>query len=258
MKKKITSIHLTAMTQNESFEFHTSIYSYFKECNMLELSAAEDNYRYAIGKYDEALKQIRLSDKTIRLAVLDNLRDRIYVGFVATNRAALLHFDADVVSAAYSVSLVIKDYGNPVDASYPAETSVIYNLCQDLQSAAYSQQVDTAGLTEWVVQLKKANEDFEEMFNERSDDQSVLVAGLAKTRRQELEASYNILMLVSEVALLVPDCALQAYVDRINKQIATYKTLIAARATRNATKRKKKEDGNDSDDNNNGEGPIEI
>ena len=256
-RMQITSIGLTSMTMNESFQFHTAIYGYFKECSFLEVTAFEDNYRDAIEKYDVAIKQVLQSDKTIHLAELDSVRDTIYRNFVKTNNVALLHFDHDVADAAHSVEVVIKNYKNPVKMSYASETSVIYNLCQDLQSPTYAPAVAKAGLTEWVVQLKEANENFDKLFNERSDEQSVLIVGLAKEARVHLELCYETLMLVTEAELLKPSCPLQAYVDRINEQISYYKALIAARKTRNATKRKnkKEEDKNEEDKN---EGPIEI
>ena len=256
--KKIKTISLNRMTLDECFQFHTIVYGYYKECAFLDVTVPEDSYRDAIAEFDIALKQVRESDKTVLVTAADLVRDHLYDGLSKTNAASMLHFDDEVASAAHSVDIVLRNYGNPTKLPYPAETSSIYNLCQDLQSATYAPAVEKAGLTEWVVRLKKANEDFDKLYNDRSNEQSILVAGLAKDTRLEVENSYRILIAITEVELLIADCPLHAYVAKLNEHISTYKKIIAARTTRNATRKARKEQGNNGDNGSDGEGPIEI
>ena len=247
--KKIKTISLNRMTLDECFQFHTVVYGYYKECDFLNVSAFEANYKDAIANLDIALKQVRESDKTVLVTASDLVRDHLYDGLSKTNEVALLHFDDEVASAAHSIDIVLRNYGNPTKLPYPAETSSIYNLCQEFQSATYAPLIAEVGLTEWVVRLKKSNEDFDKLYNDRSNEQSVLIAGLAKDARLEVENCYRILIAVTEVELLIADCPLHAYVAKLNEHISTYKKIIAARTTRNNRKKKNDQDGNN---------PIEI
>jgi len=241
MKEKITGISLQLMTNDESFEFHTSILDYYTECAFAKMSEAEKDYRIKIGKYDDALRQVRESEKTLAIARINTKRNKLYTNFVKTNRVMMMHYDEAIAGAAYSINIAIHNYKNPVKMSYAAATSVVYNLCQELQSPYYAPKLETAGLSGWIERLNEANESFERLFNERSEYKSTLVAGLTISSRQKMEDCYRKLMLISEAELLNEDCLLHNYVARINTQIAYYKKLIAARKTLNANKKAKKE-----------------
>ena len=256
MKKFIEGINLSSMINDESFEFHTSLSKYYKAAGCIETSAVEMDYFLALVKYDDALKQVRENDKTILLAKLDAARDRLYSVFVRLAKVLQEHYDEEIATAAHSVNIVIRNYRNPVSMSYAAETSVLYNLCQDLQEPAYAPSVEKVGLTGWVEKLKETNDEFEKVFDERIDAKSLLIVNAAKDCRIKLEDAYRLLMTVTESELLKETCNIHPYVDKINTLIADYKKLIAARTTRNATKRKKKDD--EKNNGGEGEGPIEI
>jgi len=145
-----------------------------------------------------------------------------------------------------------------VKSNLLGETSMIYNLCQDLQNATNAPLLEKIGLTEWLVELKKANDAFEELFNDRTVQQSLFIVGLVKEKRHEVETCYRHLISIANVNLLIdPSSPLLEFVDIINEHIARYKQIIAARTTCNATKKRKKEQG-DNGDNSGNEGPIEI
>jgi hypothetical protein len=252
---QILSINLRAMSQDESFQFHTAISAIYKEAQYLETASMEGLYASSIVKFDDALKQVRHSDKTIYIVKLDLKRDHDYLGIAKTVDAYQWHYDPEFVAAAHTLDILLKSYGNPVSIPYNAETSVIYNLSQEFISPKYAPLMAKLGLTEWAVELKRANDEFDALFNDRGDEQSVLIAKYAIDSRREVEESYRRLMTRTEGELLKPNCELKAYVDRINERIAYYKNTIAIRKGRNATK-KKKEDG--TDNNKPGEGPIEL
>jgi hypothetical protein len=258
---KIKSINLSAMTQDESFQFHSTISGFFKEANYLETSAPEGNYVSAILAFDVALKQVRQSDKTAKIAELHEKRIHLYLGIVQIVGANILHFDPEYVSAANKLEILLNNYDNPSKVAYNAATSVIYNLSQDLVLPEYVPLMAKLGLTEWAVELKKANDEFDVLFVERNSEQSVLIAGLAKDSRDLVEKLYRVLIVVAESEILIkPNCPLEKYVKEINELIAYYKKTIAARRTRNV-KRKDKNDTTTTDkpnDNGGNEGPIEI
>jgi hypothetical protein len=243
MKKVFNSIALTRLTLHESFQFHSAILSYFKECDALVLTAYLALYAEAVEEFDEAVKQIRASEITEILAILDAVRDHTYIIYSRLNTLNIEHFDPEVVEAAKAIEIVLKGYKNPVNLAYPAETSILYNLCQDLTNEKYAPLVAKTGLTEWVVELDRANKEFDKMFNDRNNAQSVLVANKAKDARVKVESFYGLLMLMAEAELVKGNAEIKEYVDRINTLIDSNKTRIAKRATINAKKK-----GNNKDD----------
>ena len=245
---KIIGVNLQLMTQDESFQFHSTIMGYYKEAAYPETLVPEKAYFAAIEKYDSALNQIYYSAETRRIKALDKNRDRLYLGIAKVIHAYRLHYDLGVIRAAHALKILLRNFDNPAKLHYPAATSVIYNLSQEFLLPHYAPLVEKIGLTEWVAELKKANEDFDALFNKRSKEQSVLVKKLTITCRLEVEKCYRALMAVTESELIIKsNCPLEKYVDRINEQIATYKKIIAARKTHNAAKRKKKAEGNKDD-----------
>ena len=260
---KIKGIDLRAMSNDESFQFHTTIMGYYEKANYIETSAPESLYFSAIRNFDDALKQIRESDKTNPLAKLDKQRDHLYTGIVKIVDAHHLHIDPEVVEAARLITVLLHGYGNPVRKKYNEATSLYYNLSQEFVLPKYAPLIEKLGLAEWTVLLKKANEDFESLFNERNDEKSVLIARSVRESRQEVEKYYRLLITVTESELMIkPNCPLEEYVDKINELIAYYKRSIAANKTYNKKKKDKnkdEEDNSDKNDNNNpDDGPIEI
>jgi hypothetical protein len=235
------------MTQDESFQFHTVVYGYFKESTLIDTSVYEQLYGSAIEDFDIALKQVRESEKTVNVTTLDRRRDVLYRGAVKTNAAAMHHFNPEIASASHAVDIVFRNYGDPTKLAYPAETSVIYNLCQELQMPAYAPLLVKLGLTEWIEELKLENEAFDKMYNDRATEQSILMAGLARNKRHSVEILYRNLISIANVNLMLDskNSPLLAFVDIINEHIALYKKIIAARTTRNNNRKKK----NDQDSN---------
>jgi len=260
MKKVIKSISLTRMTINESFQFHSTILAYFKECDALVLTAYLALYDEAVKEYDEAVKQILASEETEKLANLDGIRRHDYNFYTRINKLITEHFNPEVAEAAKSVAIVIKGYKNPVNLSYPAETSILHNLCQDLSNEKYAPLVAKTGLTEWVVELDRANKEFDKVFKLRNDEQSILVANKAKEARIKVESFYGLLMLMVEAELVKGNAEIKEYVDKINTLIDYYKTILAKRATLNSKKRedKKNENNNNPDNGDNNEDDEEI
>jgi len=192
------------------------------------------------------------------LAKLDRGCDNIYTGIVKIVDANLLHTDPEVVEAARVITILLHGYENPVRKKYNEATSVYYNLSQEFLLPKYAPLMTKMGLTEWAALLKKSNEDFEELFNERNDEQSVMIVKYARESRLEVEKYYRLLMAVTESELAIrPECALEEYVDKINELITYYKRGIAARKTHNKNK-KDKNKGDGDDDNNPDDGPIEL
>ncbi len=233
--KKIKSITLSRLHQEESFGFHKLVYAEINSLQHEKLSDLLYKYGTALTDFDEALKQSRASVVTREITQLDEKRDKAYRGLAAQVRNSLTHFEEAKTEAAYKINLVLKNYGDPTDLPYIEENGVLENLIQDLEKPEITTCLETIGAKEWVSYLKEINSKFILSFSERNTEQSVKITGITKETRKAMDAAYatyvnrlNALVEVFEDANFTP------VIEKVNKLVEYQKTVLAARKTTNA------------------------
>ena len=239
---EIKGITLKDLQQNESFEFHSSVYNVFASVQSGVSAAVVDGYGDTVDGFDAALKQIRESAVTDALTAADARRDNAWRGLHNAVTLALKHFNAATVQAAHVLDIIIRNYGNPTDKSYPNETSMIFNLCQELGTEANTALLQTVGAADRFEELEAANDNFRALFEQRGNEQSILVAGLAKDARKAAEDAYRLLVkTVNAMLVLNPTAVLERCVERVNYFVDYYGNLIARRKGIAEAEKKKKE-----------------
>jgi hypothetical protein len=241
--KKIKGVKLSNLQQGESFEFHSSVLKVLLEVGALQVDVTILAYKKAIEEFDEAFKQLRESAITSAITAADERRDHAWRGFRKANTAALNHFDPAIVQAAHTLDVLIRNYGDPTTLSYPNETSQIYNLCQDLENATYKPLVEKVGLSGWFKEMKTSNEAFAVLFEQRGEEQSTIVTGLAKEKRAATENAYrDMAERINAFIVLSPKPELETAVERVNYYVDYYNNIVATRKGRAAAEKKKKEE----------------
>ena len=236
----IKGITLQELQQEESFEFHTSIYRTL-ESEKTSIGVIKD-YDAAVQGFDLALKQIRESAKTTDIAAADERTDRAWRGLHSANKTCLNHFDPAVAKAAHAIDIVIRGFGNPTELSYPNEVGTIRNLCQQLSDATNMPLIQKAGLSGWLNELRTANEAFSMLFDERAEEQSTLTTGAARDARRKTEEVYREMVKVINANLIVaPWPSLEEKIDKVNYYINYYKNIIARRKGVAASKKEKED-----------------
>jgi hypothetical protein len=120
---------------------------------------------------------------TRQLEELDKLRDEVLRGFTLAVEA-LLHIPvAAKREAAEKIMLILAHYGNIAKKSYDEQSALFYDLVRELELAANKALVTAAGLSEWVEQLKSANQLFVDTMHARDiEAEQRPAAGLKEAR----------------------------------------------------------------------------
>jgi len=228
----ISNLNLSSQLLDESYRFHKTFYTLMGEYNLsaLLLQALHTTYGAAIQNLDIAIKKIPQTTFTERIFNADVLRDETYSGILGAVNLNLRHYRPEIREASSELKVVLKTFGNPTRKSQEKETSILENLCQELDSPKYAPLVATCGLTSWVERLKEQNNLVIQLFAERRDDKATQTELEAKACRKEVENEYRRIKRYIEV--LADMNGVDAYAELIRKHnldIARFGTLIAQR-----------------------------
>ena len=124
----------------------------------------------------------------------------------------------------------LKAYDNPAGGDRPEIESVEIE----------HNRLSAIGLKEWVDQLESLNKRFIQLFSDRNAIQATTITGASKAGREEADKAYR--AFVKRVNALIEVNGEEDYltvVNNMNKLIDYQQTILAARSTRNANKKKK-------------------
>ena len=234
MTKKLEKLYLKNLRNSEHFQFHKLFIALLLEFNgiLKKVQALFDTYTRLVDDEDVALKKIVKSRLTDKIFEADSERDNLYGGLLNANRAALRHFSSDVREAAENVKIVLNSYGNPTQKSYNEETSIIYNLLQDL-SGKYRDDVKTAGLLAWVAELEKSNLAIEQLMKERRDEAATLTELAMKECRAKADDAYRAMLKRLEALVEIEGEAEYAeLIRKHNLDIDKFSVTLARRTTK--------------------------
>jgi hypothetical protein len=182
-----------------------------------------DKFVALLAQEKQIVDAQKSSDYTKQIADADHRDDRLITGIVETVRAALHHFDPDIVAAAQSISLRLQTFGDIQAKSYEEEAAAINILLEDLQSAEYAPKVELLGLKPWTDELAEAVADFEELLRLRNIEQSGKPQQRLRDIRRQIEEVYRAMIISINAAItLDPTDAYAEFVNRLNTQIAYF------------------------------------
>ncbi|MDR2362178.1 MAG: DUF6261 family protein [Prevotellaceae bacterium] len=134
---------------------------------------------------------MRGSQYTEELSEADKRRDRCLVGINSSIEAGLHHFDPAVVQAAHSIKMRIKAFRGEIESKpYLEEAAAIAILLNDFGSSLAT-AVTTVGISAWVTELAAAQQQFNTIFQLRSNEFSQRPQGKLEEVRKELNAMYR-------------------------------------------------------------------
>lgn len=269
---EIKKIDFAKFLQNQDFALHQLMIVEFEKLTDQKVTDVLTPYKTKFNKFDEVLKLGGKSPYSQKLADLDKLQDKAYVGMAAQARAMLDHFNSEKAEIAYQANIIIKKYGNPCRLPYLQEDAVLKNLIQDLEAFDnkpsggddrpeieslddVTNRLEKIGLREWLDELKARNAEFMALYAQRNEEDAAIVTGATKQARNETdEAYYAVARRVNSLADLNGDADYLTVINNINqlldKEQATLATHRTTTAKRNA---KKKEEGGKDDSGNKGE-----
>jgi chemotaxis response regulator CheB len=172
----------------------------------------------------------------------DHERDTILIGIKDSVKAASRHFDANVQQAARRLKIVLDTYDSPqplITLPYDAETAAVNNLLQEFEGK-YAADVQTAGLTAWVEELRNRNRAFEMLAAAYTEQQAEKPPFNPKEVRRETDRAYrDIVTVISAWMLTDGDAAYAPFVAELNATVKHYNDLIAQHLGRLDAKKEK-------------------
>jgi hypothetical protein len=243
---KIESFSLHNLHNNEHFQFMTD----FDKLIILYLATelGIDNlypaFKSALTAEDIAIRIELGSLKSKTIEQLDKLRDRIWNAILLRIKSTLLSPFDDEIESAEALIRVVDLYGDVRIISYNEESAAITNLVNNMQTRTNMAHAAKVGITNWVTELNRVNEQFMVIFNERNAELSIRDSGDVRSERKQLDPIYE--QLVEKInATIVLETAkpiVAAFVDEHNQKIEYYRTTLATRSGRKKGKDDNKED----------------
>ena len=240
---KIDSIHLINMHNDAHFQYFTEycalVTSY--EANRLKIEQQHNALAALIEEEDKALKKIRKSMYTADMKSEDKHRDELWTGITGVIRAALKHFDSDVIRAAEKLKIIADTYGNVTVKPYEEETSAIYNFIQDVREKCSSEITAITGFEGWINELDAANKSFEILMMKRYDEMAEKSAlNLREIRLKADQAYHAVVDCITAHITLEGDEHYREFVVTLNAVIKRYTDAMSKRKGRAAARKEHK------------------
>ena len=226
--KEIYDINIQRMNNGAHFTFVSNILARAEADTAVKGKAAEqvNNLKAAVSTEDEALKISQKSLLTDEIAKADNDRDALYAGYKKAVEAFLAMPIADMAQAAKVLAQHIKDYKINTAGQLDKETGFLVNFITDLEDK-YSAQVAKLGLTEFVTNLKEANERVRMLTLQRTNEKMGVTVGALKAARTASDDAYRALVkMVNALALVYGEKDYTAFIDYANTEITHYKREV--------------------------------
>jgi hypothetical protein len=238
---KIEFFSLHNLRNNEHFQFLTDVDVLIAKllATELGLNGVYPNFKDALAAEDKAMRVELGSSKSKPVEDLDKSRDKTWNAIFRKAKATLLSPFEEEAQSAVLVMRIIDLYGDPRFLPFNEESAAITNLVNDLQVPANAVYVEEIGLTAWVEELKKQNMNFQELFNDRNAEYSGRESGDVRATRMIIDPLYQKIVdkVNATLELEVAKPTATAFVGEINQKIKYYKTVLAARESRNNDKK---------------------
>jgi hypothetical protein len=187
-------------------------------------------FEVCVEKENSCYKIVRKSDLSQMKAESDKVRDTLIVGIKHLLKAGIRHFDKDIREAAQRLKIVFDTYDKPVlliKLSYDAETAAINNLLRELNSK-HASDMQKAGITAWVEELKTKNEEFDALVKSSHGKSSeMLDLHLIDLRKETDRAYQELIAFINALITVDKTTSYDQIVTELNTLIKHYDDTLA-------------------------------
>jgi hypothetical protein len=239
---KIESINSQHLTNAFHLQFANETKSKIEKFNpvVLKIGPQYELLCTSIEKEDLCYKVIRKSDLSESKENADQARDAVVKGINEGVRTAVRHFDPAVSAAGKRLKIVLDTYNTPKSLTilpYDAETVAIANLLQEFEGN-YAADVQAAGLTKWVAELHRRNDEFDRLAKNYLEKRATKPPFRMIDARNETDEAYkNIVLVINALIVMEGETAYAPFVTEQNELIKHYSDLIAQHLGRNKAKK---------------------
>jgi len=198
----------------------------------LNVQAKLDTLKAKVDEMDALFKKMMGNKNTAVLAGLDEKRDNCINGLLFVTQGYEYHFDEAVRDAAQKLAASIRLYGSGIaKQSYQAETATLTALIADWENKP--ELVDAVAylrVADWLAEMKMLNNEFGEIYLNRTQEYGDASPENLFNKRQETNAVYYALRdRIDALHLLIEAPQVSPYstvINQLNALTDQYNTLI--------------------------------
>lgn len=239
--KEIVAANLNNARNAEHFQFHANVLTFATSALAVELKieTLQKTYADLFKREDDLYMQTRAYEETQAMNEKDRERDDLFI-YIKQVVAAMLYSPVpEKKIAAQKIEFQMRPYKDAASKPAAENTAQVTNCLQVLESDANTAYITALGLTDVLPLLKQANNEFNELYVNRSDVKLGRVSNdnLKSVRSQTDEAyramvkAINALWLVNET--ITHDAAqaakLGSLIDNINALIVQFSETLSRR-----------------------------
>jgi hypothetical protein len=209
--------------------------------NVVEAEVTDDEYINELlpplkEKNDELADYIgkdSSSEYTDLLSKQDEVRDKLYTGFRDYCISFCNSYDASKAEAGILLNHIFHERGFSLqNYGYASQTSSLIVLFKDLDEEKASNAIATLDGTEWYNKLKEEQAKFEQIYQEKVDNESVKQTPQIKAIKKELSKLLNsLLTYIDQKSVFNPE-KFGPLVDKLDEIITDIVAIARARQTR--------------------------
>jgi hypothetical protein len=234
--RMVTALNLANLRNAEFLQFCT-LFSGLVASNdpvLLNVAPQHAEFQSKLDATSELFQLEKASPATQALVLLDERRDKAMNGLAANINSFCYHFDVAAVEAANLLTENLNLYGVGIARlNTQAETSTIHGIVNDWENRPeLAAAIAALGLSNWVAELKNANQLFEQKYLQRTREFGAANPDTLKAKREETTAAYYLLRkFIDANAVLNPSAAIEKMINELNALIGQYNELLGNRSS---------------------------
>jgi hypothetical protein len=224
----LTTAKLKSYRIAELLEFLAGTIEIIDRSELTVLDSAKSDLIEAYKTLDDSFKVSQGSRITETVQTLDARRDDAIMGVAQLVKAFTYHFRPELAAAAKLMQKEINKYGvNIAKLNYQAQTAAIKSLLQDFENdGELRAAVSILQLTEWLTELKTANDAFATAYiNRVADVVDKKVPPVSDLRPAAHAAFDKLKQHLQANTVLNPSKTLNTVVAQLNELIQKYNAL---------------------------------
>jgi hypothetical protein len=234
--RMVTALNLANLRNAEFLQFCT-LFSGLVASNdpvLLNVAPQHAEFQSKLDATSELFQLEKASPATQALVLLDERRDKAMNGLAANINSFCYHFDVAALEAANLLTENLNLYGVGIARlNTQAETSTIHGIVNDWENRPeLAAAIAALGLSNWVAELKNANQLFEQKYLQRTREFGAANPDTLKAKREETTAAYYLLRkFIDANAVLNPSAAIEKMINELNALIGQYNELLGNRSS---------------------------
>lgn len=258
MKTILKVTYLGNARNAEHYQLYSSFLTIITEdfATKYKLTAARARFATSFAKENEAYLKNRAYEDTKLIDEKNTACDRRYRAFDLAVQSKLLGDTAAEVKAAERITFLMSPYKGAPNKPHAENIAMVKDLLEQLESDAYSTEIETLGLTTLVASLKTSVKEFEAALSKRASERLARVSSdnllsIRPVVEQDFADLAQLITAIYLVATYVDKdtervAEVEKVIDAVNAEIIRYQDTLSRRGIRNASSPGKDEETPDA------------